>query len=185
LRVTNYFEFFARFHLQENLIFPLAASILVFVVGFNALRASNWLVLRVSVARKYEKSTLTPDLADIYLLRLRSRMIAEKPYLDGELTLPKLARVIGISPNHLSQAINENLNQSFLDYINSYRVAEAKCRLLDPAYGHYSILAIAEEVGFNSKPAFNAAFKKFAGKSPSDFRKNAPLAADAAHPLLD
>jgi AraC-like DNA-binding protein len=185
LRMTNYFEFFARFHLQENLILPLAASILVFIVGFNALRASNWFVPPVGLGRKYEKSTLTPDLADIYLLRLRSRMIADKPYLDGALTLQKLAQTIGISPNHLSQAINENLNQSFLDFVNSYRVDEAKRRLLDPAFGHYSILAIAEEVGFNSKSAFNTAFKKFAGKTPSEFRKDPSAAAAAGHPVLD
>jgi AraC-like DNA-binding protein len=52
------------------------------------------------------------------------------------------------------------------------RVEEAKKRLLDPAKKHYSILAIAEEVGFNSKSSFNLVFKKHAHMTPSEFRKS-------------
>jgi AraC-like DNA-binding protein len=52
------------------------------------------------------------------------------------------------------------------------RVEEAKKRLLDPAKKHYSILAIAEEVGFNSKSSFNLVFKKHVHMTPSEFRKS-------------
>ncbi|MGH9877827.1 MAG: helix-turn-helix domain-containing protein [Nitrososphaerales archaeon] len=48
---------------------------------------------------------------------------------------------------------------------------EAKKRLLDPAYQHLTILAIAYEVGFSSKSVFNAAFKKHANMTPSQFKK--------------
>ena len=44
--------------------------------------------------------------------------------------------------------------------------------LADPAKKHYSILAVSEEVGFNSKSAFNTAFKKHANMTPSEFRKS-------------
>jgi AraC-like DNA-binding protein len=53
-----------------------------------------------------------------------------------------------------------------VDFINTYRVEEAKKRLIDPAKKHYSILAIAEEVGFNSKSAFNLVFKKYTTHDP-------------------
>ena len=55
--------------------------------------------------------------------------------------------------------------------MNTYRVEEAKRQLLDDTKKHYSLLAIAEEVGFNSKSAFNAAFRKQTDMTPSDFRK--------------
>jgi AraC-like DNA-binding protein len=98
-------------------------------------------------------------------------MNTEKPYLDGDITLQKLAKALAISPHHLSQTINERLNQNFIDFINTYRIEEAKRMLLDPAKKHYSILAVSEEVGFNSKSAFNNAFKKQVNMAPSEFRK--------------
>ena len=69
--------------------------------------------------------------------------------------------------------INERLIQSFSVFINTYRVEEAKRHLLDTKKRHYSILAIAEEVGFNSKSSFNAAFRKYTNLTPSEFRKAA------------
>jgi AraC-like DNA-binding protein len=104
-------------------------------------------------------------------------METEKPYTDGDLTLQKLARKLLISPHHLSQTLNERLRQNFFDFVNSYRIEEAKRRLVDPAKKHYSILGIAEEVGFNSKSAFNVAFKKHANMTPSEFRKVSGLKA--------
>jgi AraC-like DNA-binding protein len=122
-------------------------------------------------SKKYEKSTLTLERGDAYLKRLLDLMEKEKPYTDGGLTLNKLAKALAISPHHLSQMINEQLNQNFFDFINLYRIEEAKRMLVDPARKHYSVLAISEEVGFNSKSAFNAAFKKHTQMTPSDFRK--------------
>ncbi|MBC7910399.1 MAG: helix-turn-helix domain-containing protein, partial [Pyrinomonadaceae bacterium] len=124
--------------------------------------------------KRYEKSTLTQERAERSLSRLREVMLAEKPFTDSELTLPKLAGRMGISAHHLSQIINERLNQNFFDFINAHRIEEAKRRLFDPKKKHLSILGIAEEVGFNSKSTFNAAFKKHTGMTPSEWRKSSP-----------
>jgi len=122
-------------------------------------------------AKKYEKSTLTNERSDAYLKKLLMVMETEKPYTDGDLALPKLASRLNMSAHHLSQIINERLQQNFFDFVNTYRVEEAKRKLVDPAKKHYSLLAIAEEVGFNSKSAFNTAFKKQTQMTPSEFRK--------------
>jgi AraC-like DNA-binding protein len=98
-------------------------------------------------------------------------MKEERPYIESNLTLQKLAKALAMPPHHLSQIINEQLNQNFFDFINYHRIEEAKRMLIDPARKHYSILAISEEVGFNSKSAFNAAFKKHTDMTPSEFRK--------------
>jgi len=92
-------------------------------------------------------------------------------YLDPELTLSTLAVRLKMPVPHLSQVINQRLNQNFTDLINGYRVEEAKHRLVDPAWGHYSIMAIAEDVGFRSKSSFNEVFKKHAQMTPSAFRR--------------
>jgi AraC-like DNA-binding protein len=176
---------------RTNLLVPLGASVLIYSLGYLALRkpevltgeretspAANLAPLVETagadeslLAKKYEKSTLTPERAERYLRRLLNYMETEKPYVDGELTLPKLAERLSIPAPHLSQTINERLQQNFFDFVNTYRVEEAKRRLLDPAKQHYSVLAIAEEVGFNSKSSFNAVFKKHVQMTPSEFRK--------------
>jgi len=72
--------------------------------------------------------------------------------------------------HHISQVINEKLNQSFFEMIATYRVEEAKILLKDPSKKVLTIEDIADEVGYNSKSAFNRTFKKHTGMTPSEFR---------------
>jgi AraC-like DNA-binding protein len=155
------------------LIVPVGLSAIVYALGYIGLRKPEAVTGPDNLpppAKKYEKSTLTIERGDAYLKRLLDLMEKERPYTDGDLTLQKLAKTLAISPHHLSQMINEQLNQNFFDFINLYRIEEAKRMLVDPTRKHYSILAISEEVGFNSKSAFNAAFKKHTHMTPSEFR---------------
>lgn len=169
--------------LETNLLLPSIGPILVYSLAFLALRKPEAfdaspspepvpLSDQTAAPKKYERSTLTPERAEEYLARLLRAMATEKPFTDGDLTLQKLSEQLAIPATHLSQVVNERLNQSFSDFINSYRVREAQSKLLDPATKHYSILAIAEDVGFNSKSTFNAVFKKQTGLTPSEFRDN-------------
>jgi len=88
------------------------------------------------------------------------------------LQLQNLADYLGIPSYQLSQIINTELQQNFYELINSLRIAEAKHRLIDPTNQHITILAIAYDVGFNSKSTFNTAFKKYTKMTPSQFKKS-------------
>ena len=121
--------------------------------------------------RKYETSSLTGERAARGLDTLLHALEVDRAYLDPDLTLTTLAARLRMPVSHLSQIINERLHQSFTDLINHYRVEEAKRRIVDPAWRHYSLLAIAEEVGFRSKSSFNAVFKKHTQVTPSEFRE--------------
>lgn len=121
--------------------------------------------------KKYEKSTLTNERADEHSEELLLIMKEEKPYLEGNLTLQKLADRLTISPHHLSQIINDKIGQNFFDFVNSYRIEEAKKLLTDSRGELLTILAVGEEVGFNSKSSFNNAFKKHTGHTPSEFKQ--------------
>lgn len=97
-------------------------------------------------------------------------MHANKPYLESDLTLPKLAEELNVPTHHLSQVINEIHGKNFFNFINEYRVEEVKRMIQDPKYQNYSLLGIAYESGFNSKSAFNRVFKNITGTTPSAFR---------------
>ncbi|UCH92991.1 MAG: helix-turn-helix domain-containing protein [Candidatus Aminicenantes bacterium] len=122
--------------------------------------------------RKYKTSTLDPEKTERYLKKLFYMTEVEKVYKDEELSLQSLAEKLSIPPRELSQVINERLDMNYSNFINSYRIEEAKNLLFAPGENDHSILDIAYQVGFNSKAVFNRAFKKFTGMTPSQFRKN-------------
>lgn len=57
--------------------------------------------------------------------------------------------------------------------MNEYRIEKAMEILKDPSQKELTVLEILYQVGFNSKSSFNTSFKKYTGKTPTDFRKQA------------
>lgn len=100
--------------------------------------------------------------------KLLCLMAAEQPWLEPELTLTELAHRLRTHPALLSKVINAGCGQNFNDFVNTYRVAEARRKLADPRFGHYSLVGVALESGFNSKSTFNRVFRKLLGHAPSE-----------------
>lgn len=92
-----------------------------------------------------------------------------KIYTNPDLTLSILAKELNIRPQLLSQFINDNLNKSFTQFINEYRIDEAK-RLLKEST-QLKIDAVGFESGFNSSSTFYSSFKKITGMTPSNYQK--------------
>ena len=99
------------------------------------------------------------------LLRL---MAEEQPWLEPELTLTELAHRLRTHPAQLSKVINAGCGQNFNDFVNTYRVAEARRKLADRRFAHYSLVGVALESGFNSKSTFNRVFRKLQGHAPGE-----------------
>jgi len=160
------------YHKSIDYAVTYAMTLWIYSIGYFALDKSQILSGFKSTPNgpKYRKSTLTEAQAEHYLTQLEAFMHNEKPYLDSELTLNALAKRLSISPHHLSQIINGRLDQTFFDYINSYRVEAVKKMLLDPRKQHFTLLGLAYEAGFNNKTSFNVAFKRFTGTTPSEYR---------------
>jgi AraC-like DNA-binding protein len=124
--------------------------------------------LKTSQEIKFSKEDLEIS-QQIFILK--DFMSAQKPYLNPSLTIRNLAQELKMNSRDLSVLINQNLNQHFFDFVNEYRIEEAKNTLKNPAKTAYTILEILYEVGFNSKSSFNTAFKKHTGDTPTEFRK--------------
>ncbi|WP_420150249.1 helix-turn-helix transcriptional regulator [Spirosoma sp.] len=120
--------------------------------------------------KKYEKSSLSEELENAVLSKLTNLIRTDKPYLESDLSLPKLAERLNTSPHHLSQLLNDRLGQTFFDWLATYRIAEAKLLLNDPAMAHIKIDEIAERVGYNSPSAFHTAFKRLTNQTPAQYR---------------
>ncbi len=153
--LVNVFAFFAFF----NIIF------------YRALIQPE-LFAGIEEKPRYSTSKLNRSDADNYASQLAAHMEREKPYLNPNVSLQDISSQLSIPPRFLSQVINEHYHKNFFDFINQYRIEEAKKLILSPANSNKKMFAILCDAGFNSKSSFNAAFKKNVGMTPSEFRSH-------------
>jgi AraC-like DNA-binding protein len=109
---------------------------------------------------------------------LKKSMVEERLWLQADLNLAKLAQHCGVAPKLLSAVLNQHMDITFNEFVNGYRVAAVRERLLLPASRELTIAGLAYECGFNSLPTFQRAFKATAGMSPKEY-----LAARVAGPV--
>ena len=129
-----------------------------------------------AASSKYERSALGGDQAQRIAEKLEAAMVQEKLYLDPNLSLHRLAKTLSISPNYISQTLNETVGESFFDYVNRWRVEAAKDRI---AVDDATILQVALDVGFNARSSFYTAFKRVTGTTPGEFRRTAIESSNA------
>lgn len=153
-------------------------SSVIFAIGFLSLNFPESLFPDIQKDKKrndeiskakYDTSGLNELKKDEILEKLEKVIIDERPYLNSELKLKDLSNLSGISSHNISQVLNQKLGTKFYDYINRFRIEEAKKLLIDPKYSNYSILSIVMEVGFSNSASFYRAFKKFTNQTPTQF----------------
>lgn len=140
-------------------------SILIYWLGLKGYIVSH------SAVKKSKTGLLKlPDsqLQD-FVPRLKQSMETDRLFLDPELNLTSLSKHTGIPSKTLSAILNQCLHKNFNEFVNEYRIAAIKHRLLDTADRNLSIAGLAYECGFNSQPTFQRAFKSVMGQSPSEF----------------
>ena len=161
----------------------MIVSLFCFAIAFTAIRFPVFAVygdfedLPAETKTKYANSSLKTEESDELWKRIIVIMEEEKAYRNSTFRLNDLAEKTGISLHHISQMINQRQKMSFSDFVNKYRVEEAKALLTSPRAKEITILAIALEVGFNSKTAFYNSFKKITGKTPSAFKKEGKVSS--------
>ncbi|HNX22703.1 MAG TPA: AAA family ATPase [Spirochaetota bacterium] len=136
------------------------------IAAFNSFLYDN---IQDSAKRNIDVKKDSNTLNNVIMDRLMHKMNVEKVFLTEELTLPVLAREMGVTTPQLSEVINNYCNMNFNSFINKYRIEEAKKIFLEN--NEKTILHIAFEVGFNSLSVFYKAFIKFENMTPAGFRK--------------
>lgn len=155
---------------QRTGLYKVLLAILVLMAISALVVWARWRSSRAA-RDKYMDPPLDSAMVDVCIKKLTYLMDIKHIYRDETLSLQSLAGKLDILPRNLSRILNEKLNKNFADYINTYRIEEVTKRLADPANGHCKIISIAFSAGFNSKAAFNNAFKKHTGMTPSEYRK--------------
>jgi len=138
--------------------FCLYLSILIFIQQYKQKK-------QIKYKDKKIDNSVAADLSD----KINQLMTEELMHRNANLTLPMLAKKVGVSVPQLSQYLNDNLNISFNNFINQYRIKDAKQLLI--AEPNLTMENIAERCGYNSQSTFYNAFKKFEQITPAKYRQ--------------
>jgi len=138
----------------------------------------NQLRERRQVPSRKTKTSPTPAPNEVSAMKekLQRVLVHEERYKDADLTMPALAKAVGLTPHQFSLFINEHLGQNFSQLINTHRIRAAKEMLLSQS--HLTVEAIGYDSGFNSPSTFYTAFKKEVGMTPAAYRKQAFVSSD-------
>ncbi|HTP57403.1 MAG TPA: AraC family transcriptional regulator, partial [Spirochaetia bacterium] len=149
----------------------LALSVLVFAIGQRALLQRRTPVVEgLGQPARAERTVVPAQEADRIKAHLVRAMEVDELYLDQDLRLSDLVERLGVTRNQLSYVINKTLKKNFYDFVNEYRVRRVLDLMKERSSEELKIIALAFDAGFNSKPAFNAVFKKYTGSTPSAYR---------------
>lgn len=169
--ITTSYDYFS--FLESYGIIGLSA-LLLYMILFK-LVVSPKSVLPKADTKAYKTSSLSKSKAELYKREFLRLMDKEKLYTNSNITVNQVAQKMGIPRQYLSEVLNVYLKSNFQDYMNKYRAEEFVERLKDDKFKNYSLIGIANEVGFKSKSSFNTTFKKIYGITPSEFKKTSPL----------
>jgi len=183
ITLTLTYVYFGRFP-DVRWLFT-ALTLLIYWISYKLLSQPQLLVttgaqvIPLRVENKYAHSGLKPEEAAGIADRLTCLMREKKLFLQPYLTIESLASEIGTTRHRLSQVINEHFHKSYFDFLAGLRVEEARSRLANPKFDHFTIAAIARDSGFTSVSSFNEAFKKVFRQTPSQFRSQRMNAVSA------
>lgn len=124
--------------------------------------------------QRYARSALTQEDCAAIIARLETAMARDRLWRDPMLNLKALAGHLGTRPQYLTQALNTELETSFYDYVNSWRVRDASLALIG---SEASVLSICLDAGFNSKSTFNKVFARETGYTPTAYRRSKAVSA--------
>lgn len=169
------FAFTLKTPIYATLIFKLGLLLLVTGLsgaGYFLYKRLKPLFLKPADSKRAE---MNPLFAEECIKKLSYLMETEKLYREETVSLLFLAEKLSIPPHLLSQLLNEKLNCTFPDYINNYRIEEAKELLVNPDWADRKVISIAFEVGYSTKAAFYSVFKKYTGMTPIKYRESRKL----------
>ncbi len=122
-----------------------------------------WFVTKIREAAE-KIASKTRNRADSLIGRARSYIDS---HYQNDISLDDVSRAINISPYYFSKLFKEESGVTFIEYLTSLRISQAKKLLSDP---DVSIKDIGSAVGYQDPNYFSRIFRRAVGLSPSEYR---------------
>lgn len=159
-------DYYLLFGLMNFLLFLIIKDLLA---GKDTVAEAKNVVN--SSANNVVKATTNETINPEYIRRIEQAMTIDKLFQNPNISCERLAEQLDIPVKHLSNAINRHFKLNFQEFINEYRINDAKENLQKTENWELNISDIFYMSGFNSKSVYNALFKKHFNTTPSQYRK--------------
>ena len=121
----------------------------------------------LTFALNFRDSKMTGKYGDVIL---KAKKFIEENYADQNTTLTTVADEVCLSPNHFSTIFSQECKTTFIEYLTSVRIENAKRLMRETEMKGYDI---AYECGFSDPHYFSYIFKKNTGLSPREYKLSA------------
>jgi AraC-like DNA-binding protein len=153
-------------------LFGIAENYIIFIL-INALFINSVVHTHKLLTTKPEvtKDKADEKLTDTAIQKVQQGMETQKLFLKQNLNIDEFSKRINLPVKEVSAVINKHYGTNFFEFMNSYRVEEAKRLLSDSQHADMTVMDVLLHAGFNSKSAFHRFFNRLVGMSPTEFRK--------------
>jgi len=161
---------FRYFWLGDFLI-SLYLTCIIYIISIRISFRSLNDYFRNKQEMKYANSSLGEADKGAILDKIRKVVEDEEFYCHYTASVELVSKRIKETKHNVSQVINELTGKSFFEYLAELRIEKSKTLLLDTRYNKLTVDEISFMVGYNSRSAFNRAFKSLTGLTPTEYRK--------------
>lgn len=123
------------------------------------------------------RNTISSKLMDSLEERIRDILLLQQKYLDASYSARQLAADLESNPRYVSATLSVRFHMNYTSLVNKYRVQEAMSLLADKEHDGKTMEEVGCEVGFANRQSFYAAFYKYTGITPRDYKMNGKEAA--------
>lgn len=157
---------------QVSDVFGITENYIIFIL-INALFINSVVHTHKLLTTKPEvtKDKTDEKLTDTAIQKVQLGMEVQKLFLKQNLNIDEFSKRINLPVKEVSAVINKHYGTNFFEFMNSYRVEEAKRILSDARHADMTVMDVLLHAGFNSKSAFHRFFNRLVGMSPTEYRK--------------
>ena len=116
------------------------------------------------------RKIVSPESMDRMQEQIMKIIVMDKKYRDKDYSAKKLAEDIGTNTRYISAVVNVRFHMNYTSFVNKYRIDEAMSVLVDKRYQELRMEEVAAMVGFANRQSFYAAFYRFMGITPREYR---------------
>lgn len=156
------------------IVLHLAGSIIILIENNKKLKAKNKKLFDQQKVDDMVDADNNPD--ELYTngeLSLYDRLVnyitLSQQYINPDISRESVAKELGTNRQYITEAIQQNRNMSFPEFINNYRLKHA-CKLLLNKK-NLRIKEVYLDSGFNNRTTFTRLFREKYGMTPSEFKQ--------------